>query len=422
MRLPLVFSTLHDITGVVLTFQADGSWQADFCAVSRRRAVVRLVRQGHGLASAAALGEALAPGPVPLALVLAGRGILWRTLPGPAPESAVARAELLTAALPGVNLNDFYIQYYSGTEGTQVALIRRQLLNALLAELKETGLWVVAVSLGPYDFATLLPYLPEAVKRPVLAVGDFQVRLTTAGDEVAAAEYQPNDDSVPNAFSVGEDIFSSRQVLPYAAALTALVQRATTEERLPVPYVHEFRTEWSYRNLYQGLRLAVPLGILVLLLANFFVAQHLTDERDHLMARLGNNQHLLQEVRKLRLATGLKHQFLTSTGWAQPSWNSVCADRLAASMPSGLTLLSLEVAPSQASVGGSAGQQTTFQPDLVTVKGQCRDSQQFNAWLQRITKLAWVRAVRDQNFTYDYASGVGTFTFTLVIKPAVLLF
>lgn len=420
MRLPMVFTTLPAVTGVALTFQADGSWQADFCAVSRQRDVVRLTQQKQGLASVDALGEALAPGPVPLALVLAGRGVLWRTLPGPAPESAVAQAERLTTALPGVNLNDFYIQYQSGSGETQVALIRRQLLDALLAEFHTVGLWVLAVSLGPYDFATLLPYLPEVVRRPELAVGDFQVRLTTAGDGLAAVEYQPGEEAVPAAFAVGNDVFSSRQVLPYAAALTALVQPpAAGEERLPVPRVRELRTEWSYRSLYQGLRLAVPLVILVLLLANFFVAQRLIDERDHLMARLGNNQHLLQQVQQLHQVTGQKHQFLTNTGWAQPSWNSICADRLAASMPPGLLLLSLDIAP--ASAAGGAQPQATFQPDLVTVKGQCRDAQQFNAWLQRITKRAWVRAVRDQNFTYDYAAGVGTFTFTLVIKPAVLL-
>ncbi|GAB3879797.1 hypothetical protein GCM10028824_43880 [Hymenobacter segetis] len=420
MRLPMVFSALPAVTGVALTFQADGSWRADFCGISRQRDLVRLTQQGQDLTSAAALGEALAPGPVPLALVLAGRGVLWRALPGPAPESAAARAEPLMAALPGVNLSDFYIQYQPGAGETQVALIRRQLLDALLAELHTAGLWVVAVSLGPYDFATLLPYLPAAAQRPVLAVGDFQVRLSAAGDGLAAVEYQPGEEAVPAAFAVGNDVFSSRQVLPYAAALTALVQPpAAGEERLPVPRVRELRAEWSYRGLYQRLRLAVPLVILVLLLTNFFVAQHLIDERDHLTARLGNNQHLLQQVQQLRQSTAQKHQFLTSTGWAQPSWNSVCADRLAASMAPGLTLLSLDVAP--ASAGGGAQPQATFQPDLVTVKGQCRDAQQFNAWLQRITKRTWVRAVRDQNFTYDYAAGVGTFTFTLVIKPAVLL-
>lgn len=420
MRLPLTFSTLSDVTGVALTFQADGSWRADYCRAGRQAEMVLVSAQGADQTSAAALGEALAPGPTPLALTLAGRGVLLRTLPGAPPESPAARAELLAAALPGVNLPDFYIQYQPGERGLQVALIRRQLLDALLADLHAAGLWVVALSLGPYDFATLLPYLPATAKRPVLTVGDFQVHLAADGDGLAAVDFQPDQPSDDEPFAVGNDVFTTRQVLPYAAALTALVRPAAAgEEALLVPRVRALRAEWGYHRLYLSLRLAVPLLILVLLLANFFVSQHLTDERNRLTARLGNNQHLLQQVEKLRQATGLKHQFLTSTGWAQPSWNSICADRLAASMPPGLTLLSLEVAPPVAA--GGTGPPASFQPDLVTIRGQCRDAQQFNAWLQRITQLTWVRAVRDQNFTYDYAHGVGTFTFTLVITPAGLL-
>ena len=422
MRLPRAFATLSDVTGLALTFQADGQWRADCCRLSRQRDVVEIMQQEHDLTSVAALAEALTPEPEPLALALtlAGRGVLWRLLPGSPAESKVEQVAALTAALPGVNLNDFYGQYQVGSNGTQVALIRRQLLDPLLEELHAAGLWVVAISLGPYDFATLLPYLPATAKPPVRRVGEFQVHLNAAGDGLSSVDYQPGEEAGTDVFAVGKDVFSSPQVLPYAAALTALVSPTTEgEEPLPVPYVRERRAEWGYRYLYQRLRLAVPLVILALLLGNFFASQHLLDEQNQLAARLGNNQHLLQDVQQLRQATGLKHNFLTSTGWAQPSWNSLCADRLAASLSPGLNLLSLEVAPPAAGPGG--GQSVNFQPDLVTVRGQCRDAQQFNAWLQRITKLAWVRAVRDQNFTYDYASGVGTFTFTLVVKPALLL-
>src|SRR4051812_25253775 len=120
MRLPLALSALHDVTGVALTFQADGSWRAAYCRISRQRDLVSVVQQGQDLASAAALGAAiaLAPEPAPLALVLAGRGVLWRLLPGLAPESVAEQAVALTAALPGVNLTDFYIQYHPATGGT----------------------------------------------------------------------------------------------------------------------------------------------------------------------------------------------------------------------------------------------------------------------------------------------------------------
>ena len=125
-------------------------------------------------------------------------------------------------------------------------------------------------------------------------------------------------------------------------------------------------------------------------------------------------------MRQLQQTTSLKHAFLTTSGWAQPSWNALCADRLVASLPAGLELLNLDVNPPQ-DPAAVAGRAVEFRHDVVTVHGQCHDAQRFNAWLQLVSKLPWVQAVRDQNFTYDYAGGIGTFTFTLVVKPARLL-
>lgn len=421
MRLPLVSPSLRDVTGLALTFQPDGSWRADFCRINQQRDVVTVAQQGRELSSVESLRDALLAGPVALALVLAGRGVLIRTLPGTHPDQPAAPAEALAAALPGVNLADFYVQYEPISAGTQATLVRKQLLDPLLAEFRANGLWVVSLGLGPFCMAALLPYLPESVKRQPVAAGDFLLHLSAAGDRIEAVDYPSATALTPVVYQVGKETLSGAQVLPYAAALAALVNpEAGGEGGEVVPQVFLFRSEWGYRDLFQRLRLAVPVAILLLMVANLLVSQHLMAERNRLTARLGNNQHLLVEVEQMRATTGLKHRFLTTTGWAQPSWNSLCADRLAASLPPGLDLLSLDVTPLQPLAGG-ARRQAEFRPDVVTVRGQCRDAQQLNAWLQRLTKLPWVRAVRDQNFSYDYAGGVGTFTFTLVVSPRALL-
>ena len=417
MRVPLV-PALHDVVGVVLTFQPDGTWNADYCRVLRQRGVVTVAQQGAGLRSASALQQALAPEPVALALALAGRGLLLRTLPSVGPdESSSAYDAALATALPGVNLADFYIQYEPLATGVQAALIRKSLVDQLLAELHAAGLWVVSLSLGAASMTTLLPYLPAAVKQLPVRAGDFILHLSAAGDALTSMDYQPAAPVQEVPYTLGNEAISAAQVLPYAAALAALVAPAAGPA---VPRVQELATEWDYRHLFQRLKLAVPVLIMLLLLGNFLVSQQLTTEREHLLARRGNNQQLLQQVRQLQHATSLKHAFLTSSGWAQPSWNALCADRLVASLPAGLELLSLDVNPPQDPVA-VAGRAVEFRHDVVTVHGQCHDAQRFNAWLQLVSRLPWVQAVRDQNFAYDYAGGVGTFTFTLVVKPARLL-
>jgi hypothetical protein len=357
--------------------------------------------------------------PPPLALVLAGRGLVLRTLspvdPVPTPAEAIA------AVLPGVNPAEFYCQLEATPAGLHLALVRRTVVDQLLAECEAVGLWVVACYLGPHCLTTLLPYLPETARSQPLVAGDFHLGLTADGQHLARVEYLPPLPDQPAAYALGAETLSTTQVLPYAAALTALVQPGeTSPATASIPPVAARAAEWGQREWFLRLRLAVPVMILLLLLANLLISQHLLAESSQLAARLGNNQHLLQQLRGLQRTVGLKHAFLTSTGWAQPSWNSLCADRLAASMPAGLDLLVLDISPRQ-DPDGRAERQVVFQPNLVTVKGQCRDAQRLNQWLQLVTKLPWVRAVRDQNFTYDYAGGRGTFTFTLLIDPAKLL-
>jgi Tfp pilus assembly protein PilN len=417
MTLALPSPPLSLVTGLALTLQPDGGWVADYCTVRRRRDTVMVVQQGQGYTSIAALREALGPEPVALALALAGRGVLLRTLPATA--EPVATAEAMTALLPGVNPAEFYVQTVSGAASSQLALVRRPVIDQLLADFQAADCWMVDLSLGPGSMATLLPYLPAAVRAQPLWVGDFEV--TVAGETIAALDYQPGA-AVPSIeYSVGGETLSAAQVLPYAAALTALLQPWTgAGGRLPLPKVAELRAEWGQRQRFLMLRLAVPLVILVLLLGNFLAGQHLVAEGDELTARLGDNQQLLHKVEALQREVNQKHTFLTTTGWEQPSWNSLCADRLAASLPAGLDLLVVDVSPAQPAAGGSS-HAALFRSGIVSVKGQCRDAQRLNQWLQELTRQPWVQAVQDQNFAYDYAGGLGTFTFTLVLRPAALL-
>ena len=417
MRVPLAVS-LRDTSGVALTFLADGKWVADYCRLERQRAIVTVMHQGAGIDSVAALRQELGTEPVTLALALAGRGVLLRALPIASDSPPEGHAAALATALPGVNLADFYVQYEALASGMQAALVRREGVDQLLAELHAAGLWVVSLSLGAASMTTLLPYLPAALKQQAFRAGDFVVQAAADGTQLARVDYQPAAPAEAATYAVGNENLSAAQLLPYAAALAALT--GAREPGAVVPRAGELAREWGYRHWFQRLRLAVPVVILLLLLGNFLASQQLTTAREQLDARLGNNEQLLENLQQLRQATELKHAFLTSSGWAQPSWNALCADRLVASLPTGLDLLSLDVNP-PVDPALAAGKPAEFRHDVVTVRGQCHDAQRFNAWLQVVSKRPWVQAVRDQNFTFDYAGGVGTFTFTLVVRPAVLL-
>jgi hypothetical protein len=406
--------------GVELTWLTAGSWQARTCQLKRIGSTVTIGQQQAGLTELAALVQALGPEPGPVALVLTGRGLLLRSMPTSSANQEGPDTAQLAALLPGSKPADFYCQYATGPEQSLVALVRRAPVEELLNAFADAGLWVVAVSLGPLGFEEMLPYLPAAAKQSPLLAGAYALTVNPAEDKLTGITVPAAEELIAQVYQLGGEAIASTQVLAYAAALSLLAgDRPATSTGTELPRVTHQREEWTQRRWFYRLRLSVPVGILTLLLLNLLVGQHLQTKHDELAQAVGGNQQLLGRVRAAQQASQQQQAFLSATGWTQPSVNSLCADRLAASLPAGVQLLIVDISPQQA-LTGEPGHRLHFRPDVVTIKGQCANAQHLNAWLQRLTRQPWVQAVRDQNFAYDYAGGLGTFTFTLLLKPAGL--
>lgn len=411
MRLPSFLEAPQLAVGIELTWLGGGGWLARATQLRRAGAVVTVQQQLSGLADLPALVAALGDEPGPVALVLAGRGLVLRTL---ASHDAAPDAAQLAALLPGTTFADFYCQYTPGPGQTLVALVRRTPVQELLAALAEAGLWVVAVQLGPLGLAEVLPYLPATTSREALPAGPFLVQLSPDGQHLASAAPLPPTEPPAPPYELGGQAVPPEQVLAYAAALALLTGAPGPSRSAELPEVQQQQAEWQQRRWFRRLRLGVPMSILLLLLGNLLASQHLLARQDELGGAVGGNERLLAQVRAAQRTVSQQQAFLTATGWTRPSVNSLCADRLATTLPPGIQLLVVDINPAQELPGQGSGAAPRFRPDLATVKGQCASAQQFNTWLQRLTRQPWVRAVRDQNFAYDYAGGAGTFTFSLL--------
>jgi hypothetical protein len=420
MGLSSLFSGTPAAVGIELTWLTAGSWQARTCQLSRTGSTVTVGQQQVGLTDLPALVQALGPASGPVALVLTGRGLLLRSVPTSSAEPAGLDTAQLAALLPGSKPVDFYCQYVAGPEQTLVALVRRAPVEELLTAFAAAGLWVVAVNLGPLGFEEVLPYLPVAAKQASLPAGPYSLTLDSTGDRLASVAVPVAEELVAEEYQLGGEDIASTQVLAYAAALSLLGgNESAINSVAELPLITYQRAEWAQRRWFHRLRLGVPVGILILLLGNLLIGQQLQASHDELDQAVGGNKQLLGKVRAAQQAAQQQQAFLSTTGWTQPSVNSLCADRLAASLPAGVQLLIVDISPQQP-LTGEPGHRLHFRPDVVTVKGQCANAQQFNTWLQRLTRQPWVQAVREQNFAYDYAGGLGTFTFTLLLKPAAL--
>ncbi len=394
--------------GLSLTLLSDGQFTADFCLLERRGEEVVMTDQAVGLRSAADIKAQVHDRNVRIALAVHGRGVLHRRLP----NAAANLPESVRNLLPGASLDDFYVQVMGEQAEQYISLIRQEQLHQLLAGLSESQLFVTDVTLGPFRFINLLPYLEPEEISAALEVDGYRFKAQVDPPLLREVSYQPKPRTVNDAVTLQADVTGER-TLAYALALT-LFHTEPYDSLLPLALLNN-RREWRQRFWHPVLLCGVLGLVFTILLANFFVFSYLSSQSQEVVSQDLSAKAQAASAERLQQELVQKEKFLRTTGWLEPSHHSVRADELAASLPSGIQLLTLDSHPVDAPATQIQHRQT-FKSGVIFLKGQCHDPMVLNTWLQRLEHLSWVKSVREQTFAQDYAAGVGTFSFVLILK------
>ncbi|MCB2411157.1 hypothetical protein [Hymenobacter lucidus] len=398
----------HTVAGLCAAILPDGQLRWTLCVLQRKNNLVSVLTQAPDLATVEDVLDRLGDASTPVALVITGRGLLLRQLPTDRGSATTTDQEWVTSLLPGASPADFYVQYLAGELGAHVALIRKAAAEQLLTQAQLRALLVIDLSLGPMRLQTLAPFMSLASGNSVLSVSGYDITFSQQG--LASAVPSTVDDQDTDPVQLGAEELPAVMTLPYAAALHLLLGLPGNE--VGADQVRLNYQEWQHRKIFPVGLWAVLLTLLVVLLANFLAFSYLSSQSQQLSAAASTDQVALRRLTQLRSVTGEQQAFLKSAGWLQATQASMYADQLALSLPPRLTLLTLDIYPYNAR-SSSMQQQVVFVPGILLIKGKCEDAQALDTWLQRLNRLPWVKAVRDQNFNYDYAGRSGTFTFTI---------
>src|SRR5689334_21624360 len=67
----------------------------------------------------------------------------------------------IQAILPNAKAEDFYIQVSPSTKGCFYSIVRKQIVDNILSQLKALGFSVIKVDLGPFAVVNLLPLFSD---------------------------------------------------------------------------------------------------------------------------------------------------------------------------------------------------------------------------------------------------------------------
>ena len=344
---------------------------------------------------------------IPVVLVLEGRGILHKEFAESIALPA-ADSEVLTLVLPGATAANFYVQRTTGASQHYVTLLRQDTVEALLAVFREHNHYVIAVEAGPFSLQSLVPFLEPEWQEVTARVGHYLVTLHK-GKVAHLTAIPPEEDTFEN-YKIGEQELTSQTLPAYAAGVRVLLGNGNS--LLAAELVGSERSEWQQKVLFRQRGIGLLGLFLGTLLINFLVFSHLSSENQALTASTTASRQELKTLVALRQKLQQQQQFLQLAGWLTATNQSVYADQLAATVPFGLQLTLLELNPSDESASRQQ-QKAVFIQNTIMVKGKCKEAQTLNSWLQTLSHLPWIKQIQQQNFTYDYGAGVGTFSFTI---------
>lgn len=339
---------------------------------------------------------ALIPKDVPVVLSFSGKGIICKK----APVSEAGLEAALGALVPNANLEEF--AYDTEEQGDQwfVALIRKSRLEPIIAQLEAQKIQVIGASL---EFMPLLRF--QSVLG--MSMSDFVVNgyLLKYGKD-GLEDFTPSANAT-EALVVGRSTIAAEQVLPYTAAFVQMLFPQDAKS-INIPALQGAHSEFLEKKIFKFALVGTLVAILVLLIGNALAFTNQFSKNEDLKQQSYRFKGKTDDIKKEELAVLEKENFLKQNGWLHKSKLSFMCDKLAATVPSSITLKDFDINPIK--VDNTAAVKKSFFIDKkLNLRGRCYKSSDLSNWIQILKNLNWISDVQMVDYTFDHSNNSAVF-------------
>ncbi|MBS1624343.1 MAG: hypothetical protein JST83_10010 [Bacteroidetes bacterium] len=396
---------MEKVTGLEITPVDEGYYDLRMATISLSKKKIQSEEKGNREISKIPLSEwpSQFENSPPLAISLTGRWVISRKIKRIENSSDQA---LLHAILPNAIADEFYIQRYeSDTDFEFVSVIRKQALTPVLNTLRDAGISVVSLTLGPFDIHSVVPLLPQKVSTLETLPYNIEIEngyLTHIQTSPVAATAQPYD--------VGGIICPAGYLIAFASAFAYLTD--STTHLIDIAEVREQNSEFQYQKRFRKTGFVYLIVLFSLLLVNFIVFFYLNDDNKKIQAQVSVDATTISLVDRLHKQLSERQEFLNRNGISSTSRLCYYADRIAASVPEGITLTSLDINPA---TQDEDAQKLIYRSQYIHISGQTKYSIEVNDWIKAIKKWPWVAESKLTDYKQDNSGTKGAFDIELKI-------
>lgn len=393
---------LSNSAGAEVFIKADGSFELRLLRISLKASQLLVEhKKEYTVTLDKILPEELEE---PLAITLTGRGVLIKK---------TGKLDLLTEQnlqhlFPNLKLAEFYVQHFVSGGTSFVAIVRREIADAVLNAFKKRGAKVMLMSLGPFVTDQVLAQL-----------NIYSGNLNFDGHQLSL---DPEKQWLDYTYTLGAnagftlkidiEVMPEQFVLAYASAFQLLLH-----ERLDLIAVENEGlagqlAEYSARLKFKRKGMLVLAGIFGLLLLNFLVFSHYNAANEEMAGRAGQQSSVTVNKEKMEMELKEKEAMVKNLGWNKGLPYAYLCDQLGQTVPASITLTEMTV-NNLLSTGSSLLKETLAEPFTIRLKGQAENVYVLNDWMYVLKQKPWVKKVQLEKYLMDEQQQTQVFTLIL---------
>ncbi len=272
---------------------------------------------------------------------------------------------------PAINTDDFYWELLNTETGICAAICRKEIIQGMMATLKQHKVFVPAWGLGGLS----IEYLPE----------ELQLSYKNNGFEEGLLHFG--------------DIGMERKYLPAFSAAYSLAGNSRPSITNYDGDQAENRAAYRGHRFFKlGLGTAVAL-VLVSLLVNFLFFNYYFNEVSTLQGQTQVNGNQKKTLVKLSQEVGRKEKMVNDVIRSSSSRASFYMDWIASGVPKNILLQSLTYQPVTKRI--KTDSPILFKEDRITVLGDYNDNLALSTWIAELENLGFVEQVTIANLEKD---------------------
>lgn len=393
---------LNSCAGAEVHLKPDGTYDVRLLKLSLSKKLISIEGKKRYLGSSAKITDLLLDGP--LAVTLTGKGVLIKKT-GKLEE---ASAKTLQHLFPALKLEEFYVQHFPAGAHSFVAIVRREIADAVMAVFKKQGADVLMLSLGPFVADQVIPQLNNYGE--TLKFDGHELVLNEAKDWV---EYNYSSGAVAGfPLKIDMETIPGEFLLAYATAFQLILQ-----DKLDVIEVASEEIRQRLSGLIADLKFkrygtAMVFFFFLLLMVNFLVLSAYNSGNEELMSKAGKQSYIFENRTKLEAEVKEKELLVKQLGWNKGFKYAFLCDQIGATLPKEVVLDELQINPLTGS-GIGLIKDTPLELGSMKIKGQTGSVYAINNWILELKQKNWVKEVQLEKYTADDQRQTQVFTILL---------